>query len=107
MTYGPLDLWPTHNLSSLGLSALAVYKTHNMMSHAETQAMEARGRHGPVPVTMAPKLFVAHAQPVLKSTTRVAQMTEAHADKLDIIEVECLILPWCISSLPPSLRSYR
>jgi hypothetical protein len=36
MTYGHLGLWPTHELSSLGLSALDAYRPHNTMSCAET-----------------------------------------------------------------------
>jgi hypothetical protein len=36
MIYGHLGLWPTHDLSSLGLSALATYRPHNTMSCAET-----------------------------------------------------------------------
>jgi hypothetical protein len=36
MTYGPLVLQPTHGLSNLGLSALAVYRTRNTTRHAET-----------------------------------------------------------------------
>lgn len=41
---------------------------------------------------MAPELFAAHVQPVLKSTTREAQTIEAHANKLDFTEVERFIL---------------
>jgi hypothetical protein len=36
MTYGSLGLWPTHDLSSLGLSALVAYKTRNTMGYAKT-----------------------------------------------------------------------
>jgi hypothetical protein len=55
MTYKPLDLRSTHDLSSLGLRARTVRITRNEMSHAETQATEARGRRGAEIVMMAPK----------------------------------------------------
>lgn len=47
---------------------------------------------------MTPELFAAHTQLVLKSTSREAQMTGAHADKPGFTEVERLILPRHISS---------
>jgi hypothetical protein len=83
MTYMPLSMRPIHDLSSLGLSALAVYRTRNTMSHAETQATEVRGRHGAETVMMAPELFVAHIaifkehdqrSPDDRSTCRQAQL---------------------------------
>jgi hypothetical protein len=36
MTYEPLGLWPTHDLSSQGLSELVVYRICNTMGRAET-----------------------------------------------------------------------
>jgi hypothetical protein len=60
MTYGLLGLRPTHNLLSLGLSVLVVYRTHNMTRHAETQATEARSQCGTETVMMALELFAAH-----------------------------------------------
>lgn len=60
MTYGPLGLRPTHVLSTLGLSALAVNKTRNMISHDETQATEAWGQRGAHAVIMVSELFATH-----------------------------------------------
>jgi hypothetical protein len=60
MTYGHLVLQPTHGLSNLDLSALAVYRTRNTTRHAETQAMEARGRRGIETVMMVSELFAAN-----------------------------------------------
>jgi hypothetical protein len=61
MTYKPLGLWPTHDLSSLGLSALAAYRTHNMMSRTETQRTEGRGRYSTYMTMMVLELFTTHA----------------------------------------------
>lgn len=97
MTYEPLGLWRTHDLLSLGL-AQAIYRTRNTMSHVETQATKVRGRCGAERVTMMPKLLVAHVQLVFKSLPGEAPMTEVHADKHDVIEVEHLILPQCSNS---------
>lgn len=36
MTYEPLDMRSTHNLSDLGLSVLVIYRTRNTTSRAET-----------------------------------------------------------------------
>jgi hypothetical protein len=41
MTYEPLGPRHTHNLLRLGLSALAIYRACNAMSHAKAQATEA------------------------------------------------------------------
>jgi hypothetical protein len=103
MMYGPLGLWPTHDLSSLGLSALVTYRARNTTSHDETEATKARDWCGTETIIMAPELLVAHAQLVLKSTMKEAQMTEAHADKHDFTKVEHLILPWRSSSFPAKL----
>jgi hypothetical protein len=46
MTYGPLGIRTTHDLSSLGLSALAIYRVYNTTSHIETQATMAQGWRG-------------------------------------------------------------
>ena len=59
MTYRPLSLRPTHDLSSLGLSTLAAYRTHNTTSRAETQAMTTMGRRGTETVMLVSKLFAA------------------------------------------------
>jgi hypothetical protein len=61
MTYGPLGLRPTHDISNLGLSALVIYRTCNTTSHAKIQATKARGRHDTKMVMMVPELFAAHA----------------------------------------------
>lgn len=98
MTYRPLGMQPTHDLSSLVLNALVIYRTRNTMSHVETQATKVRGRCGAERVTMMPKLLVAHVQLVFKSLPGEAPMTEVHADKHDVIEVEHLILPQCSNS---------
>jgi hypothetical protein len=45
MTYELLDLWSTQDLSSLVLSTQTDHRARNTMSHAETQATEARVRH--------------------------------------------------------------
>lgn len=60
MTYEPLGMHPTHDLSSLALNALVIYRTHNTMNHVETQATKVRGRHGVERVMMTPKLLDAH-----------------------------------------------
>jgi hypothetical protein len=44
MTYELLDLWSTQDLSSLVLSTQTDRRARNTMSHAETQATEARVR---------------------------------------------------------------
>jgi hypothetical protein len=54
-----LGLRPTHDLSTLGLSALAVYRARNITSHAKTQAAEARGRRGTDTVMMLLEPFTA------------------------------------------------
>jgi hypothetical protein len=51
---------PTHDLLSLGLSALVVYRTHNTTGRAETQATEARGWSGIETVMVMSELFVAN-----------------------------------------------
>jgi hypothetical protein len=61
MTDEPLGLRPTHDLSRLGLSALAVYRTRNTMGHTKTHATKARGRRGTETVMMMSGLFAAHA----------------------------------------------
>jgi hypothetical protein len=60
MTYGPQSLWPTHDISILGLSGLAAYRTHNTTGHAETQATETKGQHGTEMVMMMMEIFAAH-----------------------------------------------
>jgi hypothetical protein len=94
MTYGSLGLQPTHDLLSLGLSALGIYRTHNTMSHTKTLAMKARGQCGKDRVMMTSELLAAHMQPVLRSMVRGAHMTEVHPDKHDFVEVKHLVLPW-------------
>jgi hypothetical protein len=59
MTCGALGPRPTHDLSSLGLSALDAYRTRNMTSRAETQAMIARGQCGVDTSKIVPELFAA------------------------------------------------
>lgn len=58
MTYEPLGLWRTHDLLSLGL-AQAIYRTRNTMSHAKTQATEAKGQHDTKEVMMVLGLHTA------------------------------------------------
>lgn len=53
-------MWPTHDLSILGLSALAAYRTRDMIGHAETQAMMARGRRGTETTMMVSGLLAAN-----------------------------------------------
>jgi hypothetical protein len=61
MTYGALGPQRTHDLSSLGLSALDAYRTRNMTSRAETQATIARGQCSIDTSKIVPKLFTAQA----------------------------------------------
>jgi hypothetical protein len=70
MTYEAIGMRPTHGLPSLGLSTLAIYRTHNTTSRAKTQATKDRGRHGIERVMMMPELFAAHSQPNLMSLAR-------------------------------------
>jgi hypothetical protein len=42
MTYGPLGLQSTHDLSIIGLSALVIHVTRNTTSHVEPQSTKAR-----------------------------------------------------------------
>lgn len=51
---------PTHDLLSLGLSALAAYRTHNTTGCVETQATTARGRRDTDTTIMMLGLFIAH-----------------------------------------------
>jgi hypothetical protein len=60
MTYEPLELWHTHDLSSLGLRAQVVRWARNATSHAETQATEAKGWYGAKVVMMVPRPHTAH-----------------------------------------------
>jgi hypothetical protein len=53
MTYVSLGLRCTHNLLNLDLSTPTINRTRNTMSHAETQATEAKGRCGVEVVMMA------------------------------------------------------
>lgn len=59
MTYVALGLCPTHDLSCLGLSALAAYRTCNTTSYTETQATVVRGQRGTEMTMMVPELFIA------------------------------------------------
>jgi hypothetical protein len=65
MNYVPLGLRPTHDVLIQGLSTLSTYRAHNTMSHAETQATKARGRHGTEKTIMVPEPLASHAQPDL------------------------------------------
>jgi hypothetical protein len=54
MTYGTLGLRLAHDLPSLGLRALAVYRGRNTTSRDETQAMEVKARRGTETVMLMP-----------------------------------------------------
>jgi hypothetical protein len=60
MTYGPIGMPPTHDLPSLGMSALAICRADNTMSHTKTQATKARGQRGTERVIMMPELVTVH-----------------------------------------------
>jgi hypothetical protein len=53
-------MWPTRDLSNLGLSALAANRTHNTIGRAETQAMMTRGRRDTEMTMMVSGLFAAN-----------------------------------------------
>jgi hypothetical protein len=57
MTYGLPGLRSTHDLSSLGLSALAAYMTYNTTSRA---IQDLQGQHGAGTTMMASGLFATH-----------------------------------------------
>jgi hypothetical protein len=59
MSYVALGLRPTHDLSFLGLSELAAYKTRSTTSHTEPQATVVRGQRGTEMTMMVPELFIS------------------------------------------------
>lgn len=103
MTYGPQGMRHTHDLSSLGLSALDIYRTCNTIGRAESQATKARGQRDIERVKMT-LILVVHAQLVFKILAGEALTVEART-KHDFTKVECLVLPWCNNSFheKPSL----
>jgi hypothetical protein len=60
MIYERLGLRPTQDISILGLSALAAYRTRNTTDRVKIQATAVRGRRDTETTMMVPELFAAH-----------------------------------------------
>jgi hypothetical protein len=87
MTYKAIDLQPTHDLPSLGLSTLAIYRARNMMSHTETHSTKGRGWCDDAGAPRCPRITE------LKDPSQRAHTTEVHNDKHVFTDVECFVLP--------------
>jgi hypothetical protein len=85
MTYEPLALRSTYDLSSLGMSTQTDHGARNTTSHAENEATDARGRRGTEMVIMAAGPMPPTPS-VIMSTSREDQTTRrVRTSGLDVV----------------------
>jgi predicted membrane-bound mannosyltransferase len=104
MTYEPLGLRSTHDLSSLGLRTQTVHRTRNATSHSETQVTKARNWRGAEIVMMAPRPTLPMPT-VIRSADRD---NKVHADKRPrhgkgTLFYHVIVVPSQRSHRPPTL----
>jgi hypothetical protein len=91
MTYEPLDLRSTYDLSRLGMSMQTGHGARNTTSHAENEATDARGRHGAEMVIMT--AGPTPPTPSVIMSTRREDQTARHIRTSGLDVVRHRILP--------------